>query len=64
MIAVFNSRPMAASEVNPFFKGSLISGLTGEVVALFDARFTSAFYRPMAFDGDDRSAEGKASSHR
>jgi len=55
---------MAASEVDPFFWGSLISGLTGEVVAFFDARFTATFYRPMAFYGDDRSAEGKASSHR
>ena len=43
---------MAASEVDPFFWGSLISGLTGEVVAFFDARFTATFYRPTAFYGD------------
>ena len=53
VIAVFNARPMAASEVDPFFLGSLISSLTGEVVTLLDACFSATFYCPTAFYGDD-----------
>jgi hypothetical protein len=64
MIAVFNSRPMTSNQIDPFFRGSLISGLTGEVVAFFDGGFPTAFYSSMAFDGDDRSTEGKACGNR
>src|SRR5271163_1587039 len=63
MVAVFDSRPMGAAQVDPVLGGAFVHVLTGEIVSIFDALASAFLLDAGAVDFHDGAAGGEARGH-
>src|ERR1019366_4233590 len=60
VIAVLDSSPVGAAQVDPVFRGAIDPELAGKIEALLLALVPGFLYQPRTADFDDDTAEGEA----